>query len=136
MKRSNFARKPGKPMKRSAIRPKPKQGRKALIAQADRLLQEAVLKRDHGICRRCYRPAAEGHHIIHKPVRYLRWDMRNVVSLCRECHDLDSTDKILLMSWCINWLGGQEAYDALRLEGNTGTSEEPGDAIRRLSEGA
>jgi hypothetical protein len=46
---------------------------------------------------------------------------------------LDGTPrKSELEQACINWLGGQDVYDALRLEGNTGTSEAPEDAIARL----
>lgn len=130
MKRAGFAQKPSKPMKRGYMKPKPKQGRKAAIAEADRLIQAVVLARDKHLCQRCGLKAVEGHHIIHKPVRPLRWDLRNVVSLCRPCHNFDATG--YLKPWCISWLGGQEAYEALRLEGNTGTSEEPGDAITRL----
>jgi hypothetical protein len=133
MKRSNIARKPGKGMKRSWIRPKPKRGRKALIASADRLIQRLAIKRDFGRCQMCGYPGTEGHHIIHRRNHVLRWRLENIITLCHWCHSKDGTScKGKLLEFCINWLGGQAEYDALRLEGNTGTSEEPGDAITRL----
>jgi hypothetical protein len=48
--------------------------------------------------------------------------------------DGSASGKAILKQFCIDWLGGQDVYDALRLEGNTGTSEQPEDAIRRLRE--
>jgi hypothetical protein len=56
-----------------------------------------------------------------------------VVSLCRKCHSLDGTvRKRELTDFCIEWLGGPDAMDALRLRAHTDPSEEPGDAITRL----
>jgi hypothetical protein len=122
-----------KGLKRAPIRPKPKQGRKALIAQADGLIQRAALARDKGLCQRCKNPAAEGHHIVHRRYFSLRWQLDNVVSLCRYCHSLDGTiRKQELTDFCIRWVGGRDAMDALRLRAHTEPSEEPRDAIRRM----
>lgn len=119
-----------KPMKRSQFKHKT---RKNPISQADKLLQQAVLKRDNGVCQMCGKPASEGHHIIHCRYHTVRWDLSNVVSLCRQCHSLDSTiHKHKLIAFCTRWVGGEDAMDALRLRANTGKSETPQDAIERL----
>jgi hypothetical protein len=81
----------------------------------------------------CGGKATDCHHIIKRRNRVLRWKLHNVVSLCRTCHSLEGTaQRWRLDEFIIQWLGGIEAMEALRLEGNTGTSEEPGEAITRL----
>jgi len=45
----------------------------------------AVIDRDNGICQECGAPGAEVHHIISR--RYDgAWRMKNMLVLCRECH--------------------------------------------------
>jgi hypothetical protein len=59
--------------------------------------------------------------------------MDNVVSLCRRCHSLDgSVRKQELTEFCIRFVGGPDAMDALRLRAHTDPSEEPGEAIARM----
>ena len=123
-----------KPMKRTRWSHKPKQGRKALIAQADGLIQEAVLARDKGKCQKCGAKATEGHHIVHRRYLSTRWHEDNVISVCRRCHKWEGIGKLrgAFIRFCIKWLGGQAAYDELRLYANTGPSEDPEDAVERL----
>lgn len=125
-----------KPMKRGYIKVKPKQGRKAAIARADRLIQEAILAISP-VCEfpRCRERATEGHHIIHRRNHSVRWDTRNVIALCRKHHSYDgiANKKEMLMRACIQWLGDQEAYERLRLYANDiNNSETPEQAIERL----
>ena len=123
-------------MKRSAIRPKPKQGKSALIAAADRLIQIVVHARDSGICQKCGLFAHDGHHIMHRRYFSTRWMLENVVSLCRNCHTMDGTiHKSILTAFCTRWVGGQDAMDALRLRAHVDPSERPEDAIDRLKKG-
>lgn len=57
-------------------------------------LRIAAFHRDNGLCQRClqagrYTPATHAHHI--KPVlEYpeLKYDLDNLQSLCRECHEV------------------------------------------------
>lgn len=80
--------------------------------------KKAVLERDAGLCQRClsqykFIPAVDAHHIIHKSQGdYVRYLVDNGVSLCRECHDLDSQGKLL--PWCIEWLGEDKYYEIKR----------------------
>ena len=112
-----------------------KRGKSALVARADRALQEAVLALNP-ICQYpgCKNKATEGHHIVHRRNFVLRWALKNVPALCHNHHAWDShpTLKGKLLTGLIQWLGGQAAYDELRLYANTGPSEEPEDAINRL----
>jgi hypothetical protein len=111
-----------------------KSARQTAISRADRLLQRAVLARDKGICQKCGNVASEGHHIVHRRYYSLRWDMANVVSLCRECHSLDGTiRRPELTDFCIRWVGGIDAMTALRLRAHEDASETPEQAIERLN---
>jgi hypothetical protein len=144
VKRSEIKRKTPlrakKGLKRAWIRPKPKQGRKQAIADADQAIKAITLARCGGKCEfpDCNRRASTNHHIIHCRNYVLRWQEKNNMGICAYHHDWEGQADhcVEFAEGEIQWLGGQEAYDALRLEGNTGTSEEPEDAIRRLSEGA
>ena len=122
-------------MKRTRMTHKPKRGRKALIAQADGLIQEVCLARDP-ICQypECNNRATEGHHIIHRRNFATLCKTKNVIGLCWKHHNYDALAffKGALEMVCIQWVGGIEAYEALRLYANTGPSEEPGDAVERL----
>ena len=61
---------------------------KALKKQLDRLVQEIICIRDHGICARCdCKYEVGGHHLIYKSQSLrLRYDPLNLVSLCYKCH--------------------------------------------------
>jgi hypothetical protein len=123
-------------MKRSRIATKPKQGRKALIAQADAMVQEIVVGRGRK-CQMCGKErATDGHHIIKRRFHALRWQTKYIIDLCHECHELDKhpTRKAELKARCIEWLGGQQVYERLRRYAENAPPEEPEEAIRRMSD--
>ena len=123
-------------MKQSPIRHKPKRGRKALIAQADRLIQQVSIAMAGGVCQfpGCKAPSAEGHHVVHRDNHALRWVAANVPGLCHDHHewDKDASRKSVLLDGIIERMGGQTNYEALVLYGNTQPGEDPRDAIDRL----
>lgn len=48
---------------------------------------ESIIERDGGLCQDCGKPFDDVHHITgrwHK----LAWDIRNLICLCRDCHEL------------------------------------------------
>jgi hypothetical protein len=127
-----------KGLKRGRIRLKPKQGRKALIALADGLIKAVTLARCGGECEfpGCNEKASTNHHVIHCRNFALRWREENNMGICAMHHDWESVGSkcVEFGQGEVEWVGGRDAMDALRLRAHTEPSEEPGDAIRRLSE--
>lgn len=90
MKRSGFRRATkratspmvkSKPKKRVLL---PKLGK--LQKQADSFLTP-ICKKTHPACESCGAHAEVGHHWIEKSrSNYLRYDLRNLISLCNSCH--------------------------------------------------
>jgi hypothetical protein len=66
---------------------KPKRSSAASEIRADSLIRQIVFNRDFGRCRFCGGQASDVHHIIHRRYKAVRWDARNLISLCRICHD-------------------------------------------------
>jgi hypothetical protein len=120
-------------MKRGKWSKGPKTLRQRQIREADGLLQAAVL-RDHPICACCgNRRATAGHHPIHRGNFVTRWRVETTVPVCTTCHNLDGTPrKAELERACIEYIGGQEAWETMVLEANTSPGEHPQDAIDRL----
>ena len=122
-------------MKQSPIRHKPKRGRKALIAQADRLIQQVAIAMAGGVCQfpGCNAQPSEGHHVVHRDNHALRWVAANVPGLCHDHHSWDDGPKKgALLKGIIERMGGESNYEALVLYGNTQSGEDPRDAIDRL----
>ena len=56
--------------------------------ELDRLLREACFARDSHKCQKCSRTDTLAPAHIHPKGRYrkMRWDIRNVITLCYSCH--------------------------------------------------
>lgn len=136
MKRSGFAQKARKPTRRTKWWKKPKQGKSALISQADGLIQELALTSCGGICQKCGKIGTEGHHIVKRRYRAVRWKLVNVIPLCHDCHELDRhpTRKAELERFCDEWLQREYAMtlDDLRFYAEHHEAEDPADAIERM----
>ena len=68
-----------------------KKHREKVDARDERACREIVRKRDGGKCRipGCIERATEAHHIVYRSKsKARRWDPANLVSLCREHHQL------------------------------------------------
>ena len=84
----------------------------------DALWRKAVLKRDKGLCQRCFSlgtltPAVDAHHAIHKSQGlYVRYLMDNGIALCRQCHLRDERGK--LKEWCVEHIGEDKFYEIMR----------------------
>lgn len=66
-------------------------------AKNERAAREIVRKRDHGKCRipGCTERAVHLHHIVYRSKsKALRWDPRNLVSLCVDHHRLEHAGEI------------------------------------------
>jgi len=68
-----------------------KRRRQKIDAKDERACREIVRQRDGGKCRipGCLERAAEAHHIVYRSKsKARRWDPSNLVSLCKDHHDL------------------------------------------------
>lgn len=94
----------------------PRSPRKTRMYEADAFWSQAVLARDGHRCQLCGAPADDAHHIIHRARMSVRYDLGNGISLCRRCHSMDGNahEKHTLHLGIVEWLGGEQAYDALR----------------------
>ena len=119
MKRSQL--KPGKGFTRPRTRIAQRSPRKTIRDKADDLWEQAILLRDDHKCQNkdCKEHAIDAHHIIHKWRMSVRYDLGNGISLCRRCHSMDGSaaQKSVLLKHIITWLGGEQAYEALREKG-------------------
>ncbi len=73
--------------------------RAKMDAKDERAAREIVRKRDHGKCRipGCTERAVHLHHIVYRSKsKRLRWDPRNLVSLCVEHHGLEHAGEITI----------------------------------------
>lgn len=63
--------------------------------------RKRVRERDNNQCQYCGRPGEQLHHIIFRSHASPRWvhDERNLVLLCRECHDRAHNHKIWRKHW-------------------------------------
>ena len=52
-----------------------------------RQAQEAVAERDEGICQECGRPAVDIAHILPRRWKSQRAEIKNLIALCRKCHE-------------------------------------------------
>lgn len=58
----------------------------------DNYWSKAVRYIYHGRCAICMNPAVDAHHVVHRGRNWaLRWDVKNGIALCRECHALAET---------------------------------------------
>jgi len=57
-----------------------------MINKLDKLARKMVKLRDGGICRICFKPATDTHHYYGRANKAVRWDEKNLISLCYKCH--------------------------------------------------
>lgn len=58
-----------------------------VVKRADAVWAQCIAARDGYRCRRCRKVCrGHAHHIISRNVTIARWDLRNGVYLCAECH--------------------------------------------------
>jgi 5-methylcytosine-specific restriction endonuclease McrA len=86
---------------------------KIRLSRADSEFSRAIKERDNWRCRRCGTQYAEGSrglhcaHIVGRRNRELRWDERNVVSLCASCHFWAHGNPIAFTDWLRVELGAR-----------------------------
>lgn len=73
-------------MRKSPLKRKSKTTRAKLMAELDKLVSERT--RERGYCQRCgSADCLQAHHIIRRSQStLLRWDLRNLMCLCKKCH--------------------------------------------------
>jgi hypothetical protein len=124
-------------MKRGRIATKPKQGKRALITQADGLIKQVTLARCGGKCEfpGCNRQATTNHHVIHCRNLALRWREENNMGICAYHHAWEgqADNCVEFGQGETEWAGGPAKMDALRLRAHQDESETPEQAIERLS---
>ena len=52
----------------------------------DTLWRTAIYKKHGNRCAKCGAPQVEAHHIVRRAKKVLRWDLKNGLALCAECH--------------------------------------------------
>jgi hypothetical protein len=52
----------------------------------DRMASLQARERAHNLCERCGAPATQVHHFYSRRFRRIRWDQRNLISICATCH--------------------------------------------------
>lgn len=67
---------------------------KALIKENDELVRKLVKIRDKGLCRICGFIGTDVHHIISRRHLAIRWNIYNLVLLCRPCHSYAHLESI------------------------------------------
>lgn len=60
--------------------------RRRLIAKLDALCRECVMLMARGECAVCGNQATDPHHIITRKVLKYRWNLYNILAVCRICH--------------------------------------------------
>jgi len=87
---------------------------------ADKVFSNFIRKRD-GKCKRCGSTTKplDNSHYWERGRKGTRFDPRNCIALCRECHTIWEHQKNTeYMKWMIKWLG-EEEYRALELRART-----------------
>ena len=96
----------------------PRSPRKGPMYHADALWSHAILARDGYKCQvpGCHHEATDAHHVVHRARMSVRYDLGNGISLCRRCHSMDGNahEKHVLHLAIVDWMGGPQAYDALK----------------------
>lgn len=59
---------------------------KNTIKRLDKLASELCRLKAGGVCKHCGRQGHDPHHIISRNHKRLRWDQKNLIFLCRNCH--------------------------------------------------
>lgn len=73
--------------------------KKSLNAALDRLVSIQVREAKGHKCERCGMPANQVHHVISRRYRRLRFDKRNLVSICPQHHFLAHESPVDFIEW-------------------------------------
>ena len=91
--------------------------RKKLINKCDALAREVVYKRDNHTCQKCgskinrLNPA----HFVGRKNMNMRFDTRNVITLCVACHFYMDGNPYDFTKWYKKWIG-QEMFEKLMIK--------------------
>ena len=67
--------------------PKPKKRTWSVSeTQLDKLWRTAIYKKFGNRCAKCGAANVEAHHIVRRNKKVLRWDIKNGIALCPDCH--------------------------------------------------
>jgi len=65
--------------------------RTTVIARMDELARKCVRLRDDMLCQKCGMQGYDTHHVRMRKFYTTRWDLNNLVLLCKRCHsDVDN----------------------------------------------
>jgi 5-methylcytosine-specific restriction endonuclease McrA len=69
------------------------------VLEADQLCSKIV--RSRGFCQRCGKTniSFDTAHVIRRAVKVTRWDLKNLLCLCHECHMWSHKQPNLFMRW-------------------------------------
>jgi len=80
------------------IKPKKRPSNKTLRDRCDDLWRKIIKRK--GRCDKCgSRYGLEAHHVIGRGNNNLRWDLRNGICLCLECHDQQKAKPKKFLKW-------------------------------------
>jgi hypothetical protein len=61
--------------------------KKKLIKQLDEMIKAMAFQRDGFTCQKCGKDdVIQPHHVIRRANKRVRWDIHNIITLCKACH--------------------------------------------------
>ena len=96
--------------------PKPIKKKKISDQVLDGLIRQYIRLISGGYCKRCRKWCpVETAHLYRRWRKTTRWDLRNVVPLCKDCHWEIDSDPIKLTSFMYDILSKEDIKDLQRL---------------------
>jgi hypothetical protein len=110
--------------------------RQKLIKKLDDEIRKQVLERDGGRCQYCRNSHSENevHHIVKRSNFAVRWDLQNLITLCKwECHLWAGTFREAFMAWFeVNFPDRAEHIEEKRKERRRWRDSDLKDLLTRL----
>ena len=76
--------------------------RKSIIQRMDKKAREVIRLRDEGVCQWCRRnKGTDVHHIRRRKYYTTRWELNNLILLCRACHSEVENNPISFGIWFV-----------------------------------
>jgi len=86
--------------------------RKTVIDRMDTLARKCIRLRDEWTCQKCGMQGHDVHHVRMRKYYSTRWDLNNLILLCKRCHSDVDNNPIGFVVWFMNeYPARQEAIE-------------------------